>query len=146
MEAGMDHLNLKQTYEMVRQFFKKHWQRGKKHTVNHFVAMGLNEWRVYRITTRWEQSGPMDRNCGQGHKAIKMPPRKITQVIRLALHRPGISTTKLAQKFNITSPTLQNLSRRWVLSTENDQRHQSMKGPNCRGQRRHAVFYDQRHI
>ncbi len=43
----------------------------------------------------------MDRKHGQGCKAIKMPPRKITQLIRLALHRSGISTTKVAWKFNI---------------------------------------------
>ncbi len=38
---------------------------------------------------------------GQGRKAIKIPPRKITQPIRLTLHRPGITTTKLAWKFDI---------------------------------------------
>ncbi len=94
-------LHLKQTYEMVGQFFKKHWQCGKKHTVSHFVAMSLNEQRVYCIIARWEQGGPMDRKRGQGRKAIKMPPRKITQLTRLALHRPSISTTKLAWKFTI---------------------------------------------
>ncbi len=48
----MDNPNLNETYEMVGQFFKQHWQRGKKHTVNHVAAKGLNEQRVDHITAR----------------------------------------------------------------------------------------------
>ncbi len=71
----MDDVKLMQAYEMVGQFFKQH---GKKHAVNHFVAMGLNEQRVDRIIARWEPGGPMNRERAQGRKAMKRPPRKIT--------------------------------------------------------------------
>ncbi len=80
LEATMDNPNLKQTYKMVGQFFKQHGQHGKKHTVNHLVAMGPNEQSVHHIIARWEHGGPMVRKCEQGRNAIKMPPRNDSEL------------------------------------------------------------------
>ncbi len=83
----------------------------------------------------------------QGHK---MPPKKIIQLIRLALHRPGMSTTKLAGNSTSTTPTSSKSSIRKVSSTKKGRRHQSTKGRSCRRLRRHATstlkVYREEHI
>ena len=124
----MEALNQSQRYGLVGQFFSKNWTKGQAFTVNHFKSLRMSKPTVYRIISRWEQDLPMARLPGSAGKVTKMTKIRRLGLVRFSTLKVGISTRKLAKKYNISQSRVCQ-----ILKEEHIHYLKREKAANCKG-------------
>lgn len=90
--------------ERVYSFCEAHWNDGKKSIVKHFLDENTPKRTIYRMIKRWEDGLPPCRTKESGRKPEIMTSKNIRRLKDSVNNRSGISTRKLAKKFNCTQP------------------------------------------
>ena len=96
--------------ERIVQYANSHT---KKETLDHFGSEGVGRSTVYKILATAEERGTTERKVGTGRPATIMTKRRKNSLSRLIDGQLGMSTRKLARKFNCSqqhvSKTIQKL-------------------------------------
>ncbi len=124
----MEILNQKQWYELVGRFFADNWTRGKAYTIHHFIKTGMKKRTIYHIISKWEQNAPIGHQPGKAQNPVKMPRRKVTQLVKAALLCPGVSYRKLGHQFGISHTYVHK-----ILKKEDIMWRKQEKGPKYHG-------------
>ena len=81
----------------VYQFFKKHSDKSKTFTVDHFKNEGIPKSTIYDIIKRAENGISSERKPGSGKKPNIMTKSGLSKLSRLFDHKCGISQRKRAK-------------------------------------------------
>lgn len=93
----------------VYNFYFKHFQVGKRFTVDHFVQEGESRSTIFDILQRYENGLPPERASGSGRKAKIFTKKKVVQLQKMFDHKDGVSTRKAAQKFNCSQAMIRQV-------------------------------------
>lgn len=88
--------------ERVYKFYIEHRDHGKTYTLNHFLAEKISKATIYRVIRRAENESGYMRRIGSGRTAIKMTPKKITQMKNMFNNSDSVSYRLAARKFGIS--------------------------------------------
>jgi transposase len=102
----MGQLSEKTRREVIAAYFNSNRSCGAAQTVSHFKAMGVHPKTTYRILKRLEATGSTDRQTGSGGHNKKMDGNKLRSLRAQALNRLGMSTRKLARRYNVDKSTI----------------------------------------
>jgi DNA-binding transcriptional ArsR family regulator len=102
----METLNENKRRQVIAAFFKANKSLGRAYTVRHFKTMGIQPKTTYRILNRLEATGSTDRQSGSGGSNKIMDGNKLRSLRALSLNRLGVSTRKLARRYNVTKSTV----------------------------------------
>ena len=105
--------------QQVAEFYEKHREPGKAFTVKHFTSMNVPRRTCYRYVSQLETCGgiPQPRQVGSGWKARNLDRYKMNRLVQQAQNKLGVSTRKLARKFEISPVMYERYWRKRVLST-----------------------------
>ena len=62
---------------VIGEFYKIHWNKGKTYTVNHFLAMNVPRRTIYAVLRRCDEGVTLARKAGSGRPAVKMPKHRV---------------------------------------------------------------------
>jgi transposase len=122
----METLNEEQRRSVISTFYEVNKTKGKRFTVNHFKAMKVCPSTVYRILNRFDSYWTVLRKSGSGGHNKSLNGNQLRSLRMTAVNKLGVSTRKLARKYNVGKSTI----------------HRNLRslGAKCRA-RKKAPFY-----
>lgn len=112
------------TRERVVQFYETHKSKGKKFTVDHFVAEGMSSSGVYKTLRVYVDRKTTIRKAGSGQTMKVMTKDKLRSLYRTVNHSDKYNYSSAARKFGTTDKTI----KRW-LQKKNIRRYKKKKSP-----------------
>lgn len=95
----------------VKEFWLRHSQLGKLHTVNHFKKEGFKRRCIYKVIQMVEAGEPMEPKKVTGRPIIKLTPSQVKSLKRVCLGKVCPSFRSLASKFGVAPATMRRICR-----------------------------------
>jgi transposase len=107
----MHRLKEEQRRAIVVQYKFDHPEKSNYAVSQFFKEMNVATSTVYSILNTFKESGTVTRASGSGQRPLKMPPRKRNQLLKDAQAPTGASQRRLASKYGISQPYVQQILR-----------------------------------
>lgn len=107
--AGMNSLNQQQRRDLILDFYKRHEEKGKPFTVQHFAIAGIPRSTVYNILCTASKRGTTARRRGSGGHNKKLSNASRAAIVRNNVDKCGISLRRLARKHNVNPSTMSRI-------------------------------------
>lgn len=101
MVSKMEGLTEQERRNIIVEFYERNVKCGKSYTVKHFQEQGVSRRTCYSVLATYEERGSTKRATGSGRPAVKMPKAARTRLLKAASDKKGVTSRKLARKFNI---------------------------------------------
>ena len=120
----MEGINELERRKVIVQGFEILEQSGKAAAVRHLQKFGFARSTIYRVLARHERGEGIERRKGSGSKAVKMDSKQRKKLVRAAVDRKGVTTSKLARKFGVDQSYVSK-----ILKEENVKHFKRQKAP-----------------
>ena len=91
--------------DSVAIFYKLNHNKGKSYTYKHFKHSGLSRAVIYKILSRFDENGNVDRKSGSGRPKI-LSKENQKKLLKDVNHKSGVSQRKLASKYGVSHVTI----------------------------------------
>ena len=96
---------------VIGEFYRIHWSKGKTYTVNHFQNMKVPKSTTYSVIQRCGQEISMKRKSGSGRPGLKVPEHKVRALKKFMVEKIGRSQARASAKFKVSQQYVSKILR-----------------------------------
>ena len=112
----MEGLKKLERRKLIASFYEKHREMVKHFTFRYFSLMGLKKSTIYDVMKRVDNNIPLKREVGSGRPAVKMPKKRVKQLINAFDGRVGCSQAKQSLRFAISQSLVSRILKKNVIT------------------------------